>query len=154
MDIVRLSVPGSLRYRDVVLRVIASACRLVRPVLSKQEASREAEVMDFEAKVVSAVSEAFNNVAIHAYRGGPVGALELEVELESSAEGLTIRMLDMGVTFDPATREPPNLAELPESSMGLYIMRACMDEVHYQPGDPPRSPNVLTLFKRYPAAAE
>jgi anti-sigma regulatory factor (Ser/Thr protein kinase) len=153
MDIVRLSVPGSLRYRDVVLRVVASTCRLVRPVPStKQETSREAEFNDFETKVVSAVSEAFNNVAIHAYRGGSVGSIELE--LEPHGEGLTIRLFDRGAGYDPKAPTVPDLDALPESNMGLHLMRSCMDEVEYRPGDPPRTPNVLTLTKRYPAAAE
>ncbi len=125
----------------------------MRPVPStKQETSREAELIDFETKVVSAVSEAFNNVAIHAYRGGSVGAIE--VELEQLGEGLTVRLFDRGVAYDPTTRRVPNLAELPESNMGLHLMHSCMDGVEYRPGDPPHTPNVLTLTKRYPAAAE
>jgi serine/threonine-protein kinase RsbW len=125
---------------------------MVRPDRSKQEASRQAEVSDFEAKVVSAASEAFNNVAIHAYRGSSDGAID--VEIEPFAHGITIRLFDMGARYDPTTRRPPNLTELPESNMGLYLMQSCMDEVRYQPGDPPRTPNVLTLSKRYPVAAE
>jgi anti-sigma regulatory factor (Ser/Thr protein kinase) len=108
--------------------------------------------MDFETKVVSAVSEAFNNVAIHAYRGGSVGSIE--VEIEPLPEGLRIRLLDRGAGYDPTTPKAPDLDELPESNMGLHLMRSCMDRVEYRPGDPPRTPNVLTLTKRYPAAAE
>ena len=53
MDMIRLSVPGTLRYRDVVLRVVASACRLVRsdPAV-QQEAGHRAQVTSFEDALV------------------------------------------------------------------------------------------------------
>jgi serine/threonine-protein kinase RsbW len=149
---IRLSVPGTLRYRDIVLRVVASACRLLRPQRStKQETSRESEVADFDDKVVSAVGEAFNNVAIHAYRGQSVGAVELELDV--SEEGVTIRLRDTGKSYDPTRAPTPALELLPESNMGLYIMRSCMDYVTYRAGNPPHEPNVLTMSKRYPARA-
>jgi serine/threonine-protein kinase RsbW len=148
---IRLSVPGTLRYRDIVLRVVASACRLLRPQRApKQETSREGEAADFDDLVVSAVGEAFNNVAIHAYRGRSVGAVELELEVREDA--VTIRISDVGTSYDPTSTIPPVLDELPDSGMGLYIMRTCMDHVSYQPG-PPGEPNVLTMTKRYPARA-
>lgn len=147
---IRLSVPGNLRYRDIVLRVVASACRLLRPPRPKQETSRDPAVEDFDDKVVSAVSEAFNNVAIHAYRGRSAGSVELELEI--GEDGIRIRLLDTGASYDPTSKPAPNLDELPESSMGLYIMRACMDDVSYRVGNPPHEPNVLTLTKRYSAA--
>jgi serine/threonine-protein kinase RsbW len=149
MDMIRLSVPGTLLFRDVVLRVAASSCRLMRSMTAdKQEPSREAH--DFDDKVVSAVGEAFNNVAIHAYRGGTAGTVELEFEIRQQA--LTIRILDRGLSFEPDEEHTPDLATLPESHMGLYIVRSCMDEVSYQRGQPPSAPNVLTLMKRYVVA--
>jgi serine/threonine-protein kinase RsbW len=147
-DIIRLSVPGALRYRDVVLRVVTSSCKLVRTMaVGKQEAGPESH--DFEDKVVSAVGEAFNNVAIHAYRDVSPGAVGLEIEV--SAEGITLQMSDDGRAFEPAleAQRQPDLATLPESHMGLYIMRSCMDKVTYRPGKPAVSPNLLTLTKRF-----
>jgi serine/threonine-protein kinase RsbW len=149
---IRLSVPGTLRYRDIVLRVVASACRLLRPQRgTKQETSREGDCADFDDKVVSAVSEAFNNVAIHAYRGRSVGAVELELDVGEDA--VTIRLCDTGTSFDPTRQKTPVLELLPESNMGLYLMRSCMDQVSYRAGNPPHEPNVLTMTKRYPARA-
>ncbi len=149
---IRLSVPGTLRYRDIVLRVVASACRLLRPQrTAKQETSRDAECADFDDKVVSAVGEAFNNVAIHAYRGRSAGTVELELEV--GEEAVTIRIADTGATYDPTRTPTPALDQLPDSGMGLYIMRTCMDHVSYRPGNPPNQPNVLTMTKRYPARA-
>ena len=151
---IRLSVPGTLLFRAVVLRVAASSCRLMRSMTAvsgingKQEASREEQ--DFDAKVLSAVGEAFNNVAIHAYRGSTAGTVDLEFEIRK--QGITIRISDSGASFEPAEVLAPDLATLPESHMGLYIVRSCMDEVSYERGHPPSAPNVLTLTKRYVAA--
>lgn len=96
------------------------------------------------------MSEAFNNVAIHAYRGGSAGTVELEIE--SEGDGITIRIRDQGAGYDPTKRQAPNLDELPESNMGLYIMHSCMDTVSYRRGNPPQVPNELVLFKRFLAA--
>jgi serine/threonine-protein kinase RsbW len=149
---IRLSVPGTLLYRDVVLRVVASFCRLARvdAESTKQEASRASNDVDFDDKVVSAVGEAFNNVAIHGYRGRPAGNVVFELELDE--DGVTIRMFDTGAVFDPSGEPMPNLASLPESHMGLFIIRSCMDTVTYTSGNPPAVPNVLTLTKRYAVA--
>jgi serine/threonine-protein kinase RsbW len=149
MDMIRLSVPGSLRYRDVVLRVVASACRLMRSMaIGKQEPSRDQH--QFDDEVVSADGEAFNNVAIHAYRDTSPGAVELELELRS--DSIVIRMSDNGRRFEPSIERTPDLASLPESHMGLYIVRSFMDQVTYRPGTAALSPNVLTLTKRYVAS--
>lgn len=145
---IRLSVPGSLRYRDVVLRVVACSCRLLRSMaIGKQEPSREQH--QFDDEVVSAVGEAFNNVAIHAYRDLSPGAVELEIELRCDA--ITIRMSDTGRRFEPSVERTPDLSSLPESHMGLYIVRSFMDQVTYRPGAA-AAPNVLTLTKRYVAS--
>ena len=148
MDMIKLSVPGTLLFRDVVLRVTASTCRLARAMAhpnQEQEPSREAHA--FDDKVVSAVGEAFNNIAIHAYRGSAAGTAELEFEIHP--DGITIRLLDTGLAFEPTEEHALDLTALPESRMGLYIVRSCMDEVSYQRGAPPAAPNVLTLTKRY-----
>jgi serine/threonine-protein kinase RsbW len=147
MDMIQLSVPGCLSYRDMVLRVVTAACRLVRGLASdKQEPSREPH--EFDDKVVSAVSEAFNNVAIHAYRDLSPGAVELQLDVDRT--GITIRMSDTGHVFEPVVEvgRTPDMATLPESHMGLYIMRSCMDKVTYRPGGN-GVPNQLTLTKRF-----
>src|ERR1041384_2041714 len=141
MDIVRLCVPGTLHYRDVVLRVVTSCCRLARSkAQGKQEPSRDPH--DFDDKVVSAVGEAFNNVAIHAYRDTAPGSVELEIEV--SHEGVTVRLPDTGRTFEPALEAQRERDVLPESHMGLFIMRSCMDKVTYRPGATGSAPNLLT----------
>ena len=146
MDIVRFSVPGTLPYRDVVLRVVASACRLGRSgAEGAQEPGHRARVEDFDDKVVSAVGEAFNNIALHAY-AGVRGEAKLELGFEP--DGLTVRLLDTGESFNLSAELGQNLETLRVSRMGLEIILSCMDEVTYVPGGP-TTPNVLTMTKRY-----
>ncbi len=145
MDIVRLSVPGTLLYRDVVLRVVASVCRLVRHRAEMTQEPSHRDLTGFDDKVVSAVGEAFNNIVLHAYAGLP-GKAELELAFEMDT--LTVRMLDTGAGFDFSTERGQGHETLRESHMGLEIMQACMDEVTYARGGP-TTPNVLTMTKRY-----
>lgn len=138
---IRLRVPGSLTYRHLALRVVAAACKMAAP--RRDEAgSPDLSHEEFEAQTVSAFGEAFNNIAIHGYRGGPPG--DVDIEIESDKDGIVIRLMDTGGSFDPASIDNPPIDDLPESGMGLFIIKSFMDEVDYSPG----SPNVLRLAKR------
>jgi serine/threonine-protein kinase RsbW len=97
---------------------------------------------EFEAQTLSAFGEAFNNIAIHGYRSGPPG--DVDIEIESDEAGITICLMDTGASFDPNSVAIPDMSALPESGMGLFIMNSFMDEVDYRPG----TPNVLRLAKR------
>jgi serine/threonine-protein kinase RsbW len=134
--LIRLQTPGSLEYRDLAIRVVAAACKLVRAGDSGHEA-RQA----FDDQVISAFGEAFNNAAIHSYRGRPVGTVEVEIEV--MADRITLRISDYGKSFDPTQVAEPDLDALPESGLGLFIMRSFMDKVIYTAG----APNVLSLTK-------
>ena len=137
---IRLRVPGSLRYRDLAIRVVAAACKLVGHEEPDGEASDTRGDPNFDAAVVSAFGEAFNNVAIHSYRARK-GDLDVEIDVER--DRITIRLIDFGLTFDPMKVPEPDLDSLPESGMGIFIMRSFMDDVKYQSG----SPNVLSMTK-------
>lgn len=132
---IRLRVPGSLTYRNLALRVVTAACAMSRP----QDPTTADE--EFDAQTVTAVGEAFNNIAIHGYSGGP-GDVDIEIEFEN--DQILIRMMDTGLSFDPSVVPEPALDELPESGMGLFIMNSFMDEVTYTAGNP----NVLCMIKR------
>lgn len=131
---IRVKLPGLLEYRDLAIRMVASACKLAhkKPCVGDGE---------FDAEVISAFSEAFNNVAKHSYedRGG-----DLEIEIETGEKELVIRLIDYGKSYDISQIADPDLEALPESGLGLYIMRACMNDVSYRSG----SPNVLTMTKK------
>ena len=144
---VKISVPGTLMYRDVVLRVVGSMCRLVRSgVRAEQEADHRPPVADFDDKS----SQPWGKRSTTS-RSTPIPARRratAELELTIHRDLLTIRLFDTGEGFDPFAELEPDLESLPESHMGLFIMRACMDEVAYCRGVAP-APNVLTLTKRY-----
>lgn len=91
------------------------------------------------------MGEAFNNIAMHGYSGSHRGNVDIEFHFDG--EVLEIRLFDTGKGFDLPLESKPDLDSLPESQLGLYIMREFMDEVDYERGVPP-SPNVLTLMKR------
>jgi anti-sigma regulatory factor (Ser/Thr protein kinase) len=150
MDILRLAVPGTLLYRGVVIRAVASVCRVVRcGAEAGQATSHRNDVEDFDDKVVSAVSEAFNNIAIHAYKSTR-GETELELGFEQGR--LIVRLLDTGEGFNISAELGQDFETLRESNMGLEIMLTCMDEVSYVRGGP-TTPNKLTMTKRYLANA-
>jgi serine/threonine-protein kinase RsbW len=132
---IRLRVPGALKYRDLAVRAVAAACKLV----GDSEARSRGE---FDDQVISAFGEAFNNAAIHCYAGRQRG--DVEIEMVIAKEGITIRMLDYGNSFDIDNVPEPDLDALPESGMGIFIIKSFMDEVTYQKG----APNVLSMTKR------
>lgn len=136
---VRLCVPGTLRYRDLAVRVVGEAVRLVSAGDS------------FGTAVVAAFAEIFNNVAIHAYhrRGGGT----IDIAITSSDDTLVIEIEDHGDPFE-LDRVPPLPAELdadslPERGMGIHIAKRMVDEVSYEPGPP----NLWRLCKRLPGGA-
>jgi len=129
-EVIRASFPSRLEYRDLAIRLVVSACKLVPKVGD-----------DFSNEIVSAFSEALNNVVLHGRGGG-----EVELELEHGRDYLTIRMMDHGTPFDPRQAPLPDLDALPESGLGAYIIRSCVDEIDYAGG----SPNILSLTKRLP----
>jgi serine/threonine-protein kinase RsbW len=134
---IHLKVEGQLAQRDVALRTVAEACRVV---LRTRRTSNRQRLLH---SVISAVGEAFNNIAVHGYRDANPGVVEIDVAVDRRGR-LAVQMRDYGRSFDPRHATPPDLDALPESGMGIFIMNEVMDEVDYRPG----RPNVLTLVKR------
>jgi serine/threonine-protein kinase RsbW len=137
-NIIRLEVPGRIECRDMVLRTVSSACKLIIPEASAG-ASRYSE---FTAQMVSAVGEAYNNIVLHGYAERNPGSVQ--VQIENCPAWMRVLIKDTGESFDPCQALPPDLETLPESGMGVFIMRSFVDEVAYVAGHP----NVLTLLKR------
>jgi serine/threonine-protein kinase RsbW len=137
--VIELRVPGELSYRDIAMRVVSAACKLV-----PKEVCPTKDEIDFTHQVISAFGEAFNNAVLHGYGDtDQPGWVEIHVFVE--AERLVIKVHDQGQSFDPDSVPLPDLEGLPESGMGLFIMRQFMDEVLYHAGET----NVLTLVKYY-----
>lgn len=145
---IRIVLPAELRYRDVVIRAVAAASKLVGPERPPQSDNSLLDLADqFDAEVVSAFAELINNVCLHGYSNGATG--RIEIELEPSATELVARIVDYGQAFELDEVAEPDLDSLPEGGMGLYICRQVLDSLGYEPGPP----NVWTLKKRYVARA-
>lgn len=137
---IKLSVPGTLRYRDVAIRVVAETSRMI----SSADPA-------FDTAVIAAFAEIFNNVAIHAYQR--VGGGTIEIAIVPGERELVIEVKDQGRAFDPS-EVPPLPSELDESSlpeggMGIHIAKTMLDEVTYEAGPP----NLWRLCKRLPGGA-
>ncbi|MCG5053241.1 MAG: ATP-binding protein [Myxococcales bacterium] len=132
-----LEVPATLAHRSVVLRTVSAACKLaVGSGTSKQN------LEDLRIGVVTAVGEAFNNVAIHGYEGRDPG--RMSVLLYSVGDVLHVELKDDSQPFDLQAIKDPTLEDLPESGLGVYLIRTLMDRVEYLAGPP----NTLKLSKR------
>src|SRR6201991_4486263 len=96
---IRLSVPGTLRYRDVAVRIVAEAARLVSCSAQREPNDPlDQDVRDpFDTAVVSAFSEIFNNVAIHAYQRKGGGTIEIAIT--PTERELVIEVKDTGAPF-------------------------------------------------------
>ena len=73
-----------------------------------------------------AISEACNNTVVHT---SEANIIEYTVEFEHSEEKLTITVSDAGVGFDTESYEEPEPGELRSGGLGLFIIKALMDEV-------------------------
>jgi anti-sigma regulatory factor (Ser/Thr protein kinase) len=136
----RLQLLGVLEHRDVALRAVAIACRMVT-VLPRGRAWKE-----FQQQVVSAVGEGFNNVVLHGNIGGasrPRTGGDIDLRIKTGPGWIQIELRDWGPGFDPSRVRTPPGDPLPECGMGLHIMRSFMD-MSYRAG----RPNLLKLNKR------
>lgn len=141
-EVIRLKVPCSLEYRDLAVRLVAGACKVLRERRAHSAGPRQGAA-DLDDRVVSAFGEAFSNAVLH---GGAGAGADLEIEIEPRDDRLVIRMMDRGVPFEPSAVPPPRLEALPESGLGVYIIRSSVDHVSYEPGAA-GAPNVLSLTK-------
>jgi serine/threonine-protein kinase RsbW len=127
--LIRATLPSRLEYRDLAIRLVASACKLL-----------PGGGDDFSNEVVSAFSEALNNVVMHG-GGSPEDTIEIEIDVGDGR--FTLRLTDEGTPFDPEAVPVPDLDTLPESGLGVFIIRSFMDDVRYAPGPP----NTLAMTK-------
>lgn len=140
-DEVSLEVPATIACRNVVMRTVSAVCKLAGVACARQPS-------DIRSDVLSAVGEAYNNIVLHGYAGRTRGSIQMKIHNCSNCVRVEIR--DTGASFDPTQASPPDLAALPESGVGIFLMRSMVDEVSYVPG----CPNVLTLVKHLGGSAQ
>ncbi|WP_276357818.1 anti-sigma B factor RsbW [Cohnella caldifontis] len=117
---VTLTVPAQAEFVDLIRLTLYG-------IASKMKFLFE-EIEDMKV----AVSEAVNNAVLHAY-GGEDGLIE--VVFTASAQELTIRVSDNGISFAPAddtesaSLHGKSIEEIQSGGLGLYLMQALMDRV-------------------------
>ena len=102
---------------------------------------------DLTFQVNLALEELWLNVVNHGHTGG---FHEVEIELTSEAEAVTIEITDDGIPFDPLHDAPkPSvdapLDDRPIGGLGIYLVQTMMDELEYKREE---GKNRLTLVKR------
>jgi anti-sigma regulatory factor (Ser/Thr protein kinase) len=132
-----MSMLGRVQHRDIVLRAVSAACKLVRDTPPHSDETWN----NFRMQVVTAVSEAFNNIVLHSYAGRGDGIIEMNIRTRRNF--ISVELRDFGDSFDPDNIPAPDLYRLPESGLGMFIIKELMT-VSYRPG----RPNILTLSKR------
>lgn len=144
-----LRVPGELRYRGLFVRTVAATCKLARDGGSAEgDQEEELDLSDrFDAEMVSATSEVFNNITLHAYASGGAGDVVLEAYVEP--DYLVVRLKDFGRSLDRGSVDAPDLDALPEGGLGIFIVESFVDEFDYEPGQP----NVWSLKKYLPTSS-
>lgn len=138
--VIRLQIPCSLEYRDLAMRLVSGACEIIHTRERDAAAGKWLRDPEFDDKVISGFGEAFTNVVVHS---GRTDGADIEIEIEPHPDHLTIRLMDHGKPFALSAVPAPDLDSLPESGLGVYIMKSWMDDVSYEPG----SPNVLSMTK-------
>ena len=136
MDHLSISVPCELRFRDSVGALIQHVC---------QHLEQEGAEPGLGYQVVSAFNEAFNNLVQYAYEPTQPGVVEVHLELTPTQ--IAVELRDTGRTFDFQAVESPNLTELPESGLGIFIIRSFMTDVTYRPAAGDGQPNQLRMIR-------
>lgn len=113
-DVLKISVPGKLEYVGTIRLAISSLANC---------AGFDIEAIE-DIKV--AVSEACSNVVNH---GCAKGADFYEVSCEVYEDRMVICIEDFAGGYDVDLYREPNLNDPKEGGLGIYIMKALMDEV-------------------------
>jgi serine/threonine-protein kinase RsbW len=128
---VAFQVQALIAHRHLVLNMVSALLSYV-----------EAADRQFHDEMITAFGEAFNNIVTHGYFGRSDGMIDVVADLR--ADEVTIRLMDTGLEVDFASVVAPDLDSMPEGGMGVFMIRALVDEVTYQGG----AVNVLSLTKR------
>ena len=92
-------------------------------------------VVGEEINVEIALREAVTNAVLHGNKADPEKRVAICCEV-GLGSGVSVIVRDEGQGFDPANVSDPTTTENIESNhgRGIYLMRALMDEVHFEQG--------------------
>lgn len=117
MEQIKISLPGKPEY--------VSIARLTASVIANQMGFNIDDVEDIKV----AVGEACNNAVLHGK--SPEEVFEIQFEVQSGR--IIIEVRDNGNGFDMDEYQAPELGELKENGLGIFIMKTLMDEVDFIP---------------------
>ena len=113
-DVLKLCVPSKPEFVGTVRMAVAHVAAQV---------GFDIEAID-DVKV--AVSEACTNIILHSHDHTD---FSYEVEIEREEKSITITVMDRGAGFETGKYVEPVPGETRGSGMGIFILRALMDEV-------------------------
>jgi len=116
-DVLKLCIPGKPEYVGTVRMALAHVAA---------QAGYDIEAID-DIKV--AVSEACTNIIIHSHANVD---FTYDVIIECADKSLTISVVDEGAGFEMGDYLEPIPGETRGSGMGIFIVRALMDDVDIQ----------------------
>ena len=117
----------------------------------RSHVAREARAAGFSDQDIYALQlaadEAVTNVITHGYAGRATGSYQIDLDI--SAEQVTLVISDQGRAFDPQRAPMPNQTagaeQRPPGGLGLYLIHQFMDVVRYESA---AGTNRLTLIVR------
>jgi serine/threonine-protein kinase RsbW len=122
-DIVRLDLPASYKYLNVVSSCLAA-------VLERLEGVSEREMVAYNVEL--AVHETCTNIVEHAYEGAP-GRIEVAISVCNTPRQVVVEVHDTGRAFDMTQVKEPDLSQAHTNGYGLFLMHRLVDEVTYAP---------------------
>ncbi len=117
MEQIKISLPGKPEY--------VSIARLTASVIANKMGFNIDDVEDIKV----AVGEACNNAVLHGKSEEEV----FEIQFEVQTGRIVIEVKDNGNGFDVDEYQAPELGELKENGLGIFIMKTLMDEVVFIP---------------------
>lgn len=121
-DVIRLNLPASYKYLNVVGASVAA-------MLSRLEQLPDPEINTHKAEL--AVHEICTNIVEHAYSGCEDGRIEITLTVYQQPARLIVDLKDSGTPFEPTTVPEPDLERGQIRGYGLFLARKLMDEVTY-----------------------
>jgi serine/threonine-protein kinase RsbW len=101
--------------------------------------------------LILAVDESLSNIIQHGYQHQ---AGTITIEVEHTADALSVRLHDQAPPFDPTAMPDPDvtqpLHQRPVGGLGVYFTRRSVDDIVYE--RTPAGENRLTLIKKIPPA--
>jgi serine/threonine-protein kinase RsbW len=135
VDRISVTAPSDLRYGEALRAMLDALTRRLEV---------ETRTPGLNHHVVSAFSEAWNNVVWHAYGGRRTELVEIAIEV--AGDHLAVSLADRGAAFDIEAVKPPDLDAQPEGGLGLYIIRSTMSRVEHERVD---GRNVIRMTKEF-----